>query len=78
MPYSTWPTQLKMPLDLDGSIMMFNTASFTSTYTLLSTADVSQLQGESPAKIANTVLRQAAAAQRPPSSSSSFSRNYGT
>jgi hypothetical protein len=56
MPYSTWPTQLKMPLDLDGSIMMFNTASFTSTYTFLSTADVSQLQGESPAKIANTVL----------------------
>lgn len=57
MPYFTWD-KLKMPLNLDGSIGMVSSVGFTSALTLLTQANMDQLNGESPALEVTVVAAQ--------------------
>lgn len=62
MPYFTWD-KLKMPLDLDGSVILWNggllgpgAGGFSSPMFLATTAEMAQVNGESPAKDTDTSL----------------------
>jgi hypothetical protein len=55
--YSSWPTQLKMPLDLDGSMILYynnsNIATRTIPWIICTSTQVANFTGESPAKDVN-------------------------